>query len=106
MRFTSTFHGDFTYFTKIYTKLRLIKPKIDLIPTEIDASLVVFFPICKDKHSRKESRVNSINLCNICDLEHSTGHCPELPRLKVVLKESSEEVQSSYFIASRKPWQP
>lgn len=73
---------------------------------EVDTNSVVFCLKCMEKHSLKECRVNIINLYNICDLEHSTGHCPELPRLKAMLKESSKEVQSSYFIGSRKPWKP
>lgn len=59
---------------------------------EVDKALVVFCPKCKEKHSLKECIVNSIILCNICDLYHSTGYYTELPRLKAVLKESSEEV--------------
>lgn len=73
---------------------------------EADKALVVLYPKCKEKHSLKECRVNIINLCNICDLEHSTGYYLELPRLKAELKELSEEVQSYYFIGSIKPSQP
>jgi len=51
-----------------------------------DVALVVFCPVCKDKNSQKECRVNNISLCNICDLEHSIRHCLEIPRLKVALK--------------------
>lgn len=65
----------------------------------------MFCPNCRKKHSLRECELNSISLCNICELEHSTGQCPELPRLKAVLRESSEEVQSSYFITPRRPWQ-
>lgn len=50
--------------------------------------------------------MNSVNLCNICELAHSTNQCLEFPRLKSVLQESSEDVQSSYFIRSNRPWQP
>jgi len=71
---------------------------------EVDAALAVFCPICRDKHSQKECRVNNIALYYICDLEHSIGHFLEIPKLKVMPKESSEEVQFSYFIRSRKPW--
>jgi len=50
--------------------------------------------------------MNNISLCNIFELEHSTGKCSELPRLKAVPRESSEEVQSSYFITPRRSWKP
>jgi len=73
---------------------------------EVDKALVVFCPKCKEKHSLKKCKVNNINLCNICDLEHCTGHCTGIPKLKATLKELGEEAQSSYFIGSRKPWKP
>ena len=59
---------------------------------EFNKSLVVFCLKCKEKHSLRECRVNNINLCNICELEHPRGQCLELPRLKAVLRESSKEV--------------
>lgn len=54
----------------------------------------------------RECGLNSVSLCNICELGHSTNQCPELPRLKAVLQESREDIQSSYFIKSKRPWQP
>lgn len=102
------------------TKVEIRNPKTGLLNTlsaqlettqvkkeqdEDDKLLVVFFQKCKEKHSLKEWRANNISLCNIFDLEHSTRYYLELPKLKAILKESSEEVQSSYFIMSKKPWQ-
>lgn len=68
--------------------------------------LILFCLNCQKKHPLRECEMNNINLCKICELEHSTGQCPELLILKVVHRELSESVQSSYFITPRRPWQP
>lgn len=73
---------------------------------EADTILVVFYSKCRKKHPLRDFEINNISLCNICELEYSTCHCLELPRLKALVRESSEEVQSSYFIGSMIPWQP
>ena len=73
---------------------------------EAEAALAIFCPRCKRKHLERECGLNSVSLCNICDLAHSTNQCPEFPRLKVVLQESSEDVQYSYFIGLKRPWHP
>lgn len=73
---------------------------------EYDTPLALFCLNFQKKHPLRECEMNNIGLCNICELEHSIGQCMELLRLKVVLKESSEEVQYSYFITPRRPWQP
>lgn len=73
---------------------------------EAYTTLAVFFLKCRKKHPLRDCEMNNISLCNICELEHSTGQCLELPRLKVVLRDSSGEVQSSYFIVPRRPWKP
>ena len=73
---------------------------------EAEATLAIFCPWCKKKKLEREFGLNSVILCNICELAHSTNQCPKLPRLKAVLKESSEDVQYFYFIESKRPWKP
>jgi len=53
---------------------------------EADTPLAVFCPNCRKQHPLRECEMNSINLCNICELEHSTRQCLELPRLKSGLR--------------------
>jgi len=77
-----------------------MKEKIKKTQGEVDTTLSVFCPKCRKKHPLRDCELNNISLCNICELEHSIGQRPELPRMKVVLRESSEELQSLYFIGS------
>jgi hypothetical protein len=43
----------------------------------------------KDIHL-KECPLNNIEICVICTGEHSTEHCPSLPRLKVIYQGGNE----------------
>ena len=52
---------------------------------EAEAALAIFCPRCKNKHSKKECGLISVNLCNIHELAHSTNQFPEFPRLKAIL---------------------
>lgn len=69
---------------------KIMTTKINNAQGEVDTPLAMFCPNFRRKHPLRECEMNSINLCNICELEHSIGQCTELPRLKEVLRESSE----------------
>ena len=47
----------------------------------------------------KESFENIVELCQLCELNHDTKEFPSLPQVKTVLKESTPDVEPTYFIA-------
>lgn len=73
---------------------------------EVEKSLAFFFSRCKQKHPPRESPLNSVEICSLCENEHPTQICPSLPELKemkVVIQAPDEEFNSTYFIASKIP---
>ena len=71
-----------------------------------DLTLGVFYPQCRKNHPLRESPLDKVEVCQMCELNHDMKECPSLPQVKVVLQESTPEVESAYFIARKKPWQP
>jgi len=51
---------------------------------EAERALAIFFPRCTRRHPKNEFPLNSIEVCLVCEENHSTDKCPSLPRLKVV----------------------
>ena len=88
-----------------------ISSKIDVPRTKQkqaveDLTLGVFRPRCIKNHPLKEFSLDKIEVCQLCELNHDTKVCPSLPQVKVVLQESTPEVEPAYFIAQKKPWKP
>lgn len=78
-----------------------IKKKHD----EIEKAVSIFYPECRKKHPLKECPLNNIEVCAPCEQDHPTQLFPSLPRLKAVLKGTTEETEQDYFVAPKKKWQ-
>ena len=53
-----------------------------------------------------ECPFDKVEVCQLCELNHETKEFPSLPQVKVVLQESTPDVELAYFIVQKKPWQP
>ena len=71
-----------------------------------DLTLGVFCPRCRKNHPLRECLLDKVEVCQLCELNHDMKECPSLPQVKAVLQASTPEVESAYFIAQKKPWQP
>lgn len=73
---------------------------------ELDRTMEIFCPKCRKNHLERESPLNSIEECAICEVNHATSSCPSLPSLKVVFQGTGEDTEQLNLMGSRKPWQP
>ena len=71
-----------------------------------DLTLGVFYPRCRKKHPLKECPLDKVEVCQIYELNHDTKECPSLPQVKVVMQESTPDVEQAFSIAQKNPWQP
>lgn len=56
------------------------------------ASMVVFCSKCMHKHVERECPLNTIEVCGICTLEHSTKKFPSFLSLQAIYKGNAETV--------------
>jgi len=71
---------------------------------EVEKALVVFYSICRKKHPLRECPASSIEVCQICEDDHSTDKCPSLPKIKATYLVDQEVVNSLYAMAPQKQW--
>ena len=71
-----------------------------------DLTLGVFCPRCRKNHPLREFPLDKVEVFQLCELDHDMKECPSLPQVKAVLHAATPEVESAYFIAQKKPWQP
>ena len=71
-----------------------------------DLKLGIFYPKCRKNHPLKEFPLDKVEVFQLCEMNHDTKECPSLPQVKVVLQESTPDVEPTYFIAQNKPEQP
>ena len=63
----------------------------------------IVFPRCQKKHIAMDFPLDSLTICGICDLNHSTYCCPFLPRMKETYQRDLG-VAANSFQQSWKPW--
>ena len=65
-----------------------------------------FFHQCQKKNITKYCPLDSLRICSICSLNHSTGGCSSLPRMETTCQGDMEVVTSSpYEMAPELSWQ-
>ena len=72
---------------------------------ELDRTMAIFCPKCKKNHLEREFPLNSIEKCDICELNHVTSSFPSLSGLKVVFEGVGEDTEKLYLMGARKSWQ-
>jgi hypothetical protein len=70
---------------------------------EENATMCIFCPRCRRKHSSRECPLDNISVCGFCTEDHPTEKFPSLPGLLAIYR-SGDPGESSY--APRRPWQP
>ena len=73
---------------------------------EAERALAIFFPRCTRRHPRNEFPLNLIEICLVCEENHSTDKCPSLPRLKVVYHGTKGATEHLCYINQRIPHGP
>jgi len=72
---------------------------------EVERALAIFFPRCTRRHPRNECPLNSIEVCSVCEENHSTDKCPSLPGLKAVYQ-TEGVTEHLYYINQRRSHGP
>ena len=90
--------------SSIFSEMEVLREKQRKVVE--DLTLGVFSPRCRKKNPLKECPLDKVEACQLCELNHDTKECPSLPQVKVVLQESTSDVEQAYFISQKKPWQP
>jgi hypothetical protein len=70
---------------------------------EENATMSIFSPRCRRKHSSREYPLDNISVCGFCTKDHSTKKFTSLPSLLAIYR-SGDLGESSY--APRRPWHP
>jgi len=70
---------------------------------EAERALAIFFPRCTRRHPRNECPLNCIEICSVCEENHSVDKCPSLPRLKVVYQGAERVTEQLCYINQRRP---
>jgi hypothetical protein len=70
---------------------------------EENASMCIFCPRCRRKHSSRECPLDNILVCGFCTEDHPTEQFPSFPSLLSIYI-SGDTRESSY--APRRPWKP
>jgi len=73
---------------------------------EVERALAIFFPRYTSRHPRNECPLNSIEVCSVCEENHSTDKCPSLPGLKDVYQGAEGVTEQLYYINQRRPHGP
>jgi hypothetical protein len=70
---------------------------------EGNATMSIYCPRCRRKHSSREWPLDNISVCGFCTKDHVTEKFPSLPSLLAIYR-SGDPGESSY--APRRPWHP
>ena len=54
----------------------------------------------------RECPTDSIEVCQTCEVEHSTDQCPSLPEIKVAYLADQGVVNALYAMVPQRPWKP
>jgi hypothetical protein len=70
---------------------------------EENATMCIFCPRCRRKHSSREFPLENISVCGFCIEDHPTKKCPSLPDLLAIYISGDH---GEYYYAPRMPWKP
>ena len=73
---------------------------------EAERALAIFCPRCTIRHPRNECPLNCIEICSICEENHSTDKFPSLPGLKSVYQGAEGVTEQIYYINQKRPLGP
>jgi hypothetical protein len=73
---------------------------------EQDQVLSIYCPKCRKKHAPRDCPLDKIQVCGLCTDNHATNDCPRLKELQATHIEEGQGMESLYYLAPRKPWQP
>jgi hypothetical protein len=73
---------------------------------EQDQVLAIYCPKCRKKHAPRECPLDKIQVCGLCTDNHATDDCPRLKELQDTHIEEGQGMESLYYLAPRKTWQP
>lgn len=71
----------------------------------MEKALALLCSKCRKKHCLRECPVDNIVVCQICEDDHYTDHCPSLLEIKESYIADYEVVNALYAMESQKPWQ-
>jgi hypothetical protein len=74
--------------------------KIKKKQEEENATMSIYYPRCRRKHSSRECPLDNISVCGFCIEDHVTEKCPSLPSLLAIYR-SGDLWESSYV--TRRP---
>jgi hypothetical protein len=88
--------------------LRTIGSQLDTLKIknkqeEENASMSMYYPRCRRKHSSREFPLDNISVCGFYTEDHVTEKCPLFPSLLAIYR-SGDPGESSY--SPRRPWKP
>jgi hypothetical protein len=66
----------------------------------------IWCPSCRKKHGKGECPLNKVQVCGLCTDNHATDDCPRLKELQATHIEEGQGMESLYYLAPRRPWQP
>jgi len=69
-------------------------------------ALAIFFPRYTKGHLRNEFPLNVIEICSMCDENHSHDNFPSIPSLKVVYNRVEGCMEKLFCINQRRPQGP
>jgi len=79
-----------------------IKRKLE----EVERALAIFCPRCTRRHTRNECPLNCIEICSVCEENHSIDKFPSLPRLKAIYQGAKGVTEHICYINQRRPHVP
>lgn len=94
--------------------LSTLSSRLDVLETKskqekhkaLEKTMAVFCPKCRKKHALRECPTDSIEICQLCETEHSTDQCPSLPQLKEACMADQGDVNALYAMNPQRPWKP
>jgi len=69
---------------------------------EAERALAIFFPRCTRRHPRNECPLNSIEVCSVCEENHSIDKFSSFPILKFVYQGTEGVTEQLYYINQRR----
>ena len=73
---------------------------------EQEQAPAIFCSKCRKKHPLRECPLDSVQVCGLCIENHSTENYLRLKELQMNPMEEVQKVDSLYYVAPRRPWQP
>jgi hypothetical protein len=73
---------------------------------EQEKIFAIWCPSCRKKHGKGECPLNKVQVCGLCTDNHATDDCPRLKELQATHIEEGQGMESLYYLAPRRPWQP